>query len=360
MDVTNEAAAGGSEPTVIDVAPAPAGEAPTDPREAARNVAKWRHKREQQGLQLQTPDGQDRKYDASSPPPQAADNSDSAGREISVDEIAAHERPNESVPIAAPPGWKEQDKELFASLPRPLQERLVADERSHEARLAQEQKANEADRALGQARQNYEAALPRVLAALQLQQMTEFADLKTPADLERLGRENPGRYRKWSLQETRISELAREMREAQERKVAEQQRRFADFARRQDDLFKERVPEMADSAAAAQLERAAMAVLKQRGFDETELAASWHGQKEFPLCDHRIQLLVRDAILWRQAQAKAKAAAAKPLPPVQRPGVAQFRTAARQEEIQSLSKKLDATGSLKDAAALLRARRAAW
>jgi hypothetical protein len=62
-------------------------------------------------------------------------------------------------------------------------------------------------------------------------------------------------------------------------------------------------------------------------------------------------------ILWRQAQAKAKAAAAKPLPPVQRPGASQSKGATREEVIQSLTKNLDASGSLKDAAALLRARR---
>jgi hypothetical protein len=351
MDVTNEAAAGGSETTAIAVAPTPAGEAPIDAREGARNLAKWRHKREQQGLQQTNQEGQQPERDEQSSLAEEATND--------FEETAINEQGDAPAPIAPPPGWSDQHTELVASLPRQLQERVAEDERVHAARLAEQHRAKEADRALGEARQNYEAALPRVLAALQQQQMSEFADLKTPADVERLGRENPERYRKWSLQETRISELAREMREAQGRRVAEQQQRFGDFAKRQDELFKERVPEMADTAAAAQLERAAMAVLKQHGFDETELAASWHGQKDFLLRDHRIQLLVRDAILWRQAQAKAKAAVAKPLPPVQRQGGAQSKSAARDEEIQNLSKKLDATGSLKDATALLRARRAA-
>jgi hypothetical protein len=102
-----------------------------------------------------------------------------------------------------------------------------------------------------------------------------------------------------------------------------------------------------------------MAVLKDHGFEEAELAASWHGQKDFSLRDHRVQLLVRDAILWREAKAKAKAAVAKPLPPVQRPGTSQPKGAAQEAVIQNLTKKLDASGSLKDAAALLQARRAA-
>jgi phage terminase large subunit len=62
--------------------------------------------------------------------------------------------------------------------------------------------------------------------------------------------------------------------------------------------------------------------------------------------------------LWRDAQAKAKAAATRPVPPVQRPGVSQPKGAALDAQIQHLTQKLEKTGNLKDAAALLRARRA--
>jgi hypothetical protein len=44
---------------------------------------------------------------------------------------------------------------------------------------------------------------------------------------------------------------------------------------------------------------------------------------------------------------------------VQRPGVSQAKGAAQDALVQNLSKKLEASGSLKDATALLRARRAA-
>ena len=173
-----------------------------------------------------------------------------------------------------------------------------------------------------------------------------------------MGRDDPARYLKWDLQQKQIGEVTGEMLGAQGRRVAEQQRRFAEFAKRHDELFKEKVPEMADPAALAKMQGSAVAVLKHHGFDQSELAASWHGQKDFSLRDHAVQLLVRDAILWRNAKAKAKAAVAKPLPPVQRPGTSQGRGAAQEEMIQNLIKKLEASGSLKDAAALVRARRA--
>jgi hypothetical protein len=68
---------------------------------------------------------------------------------------------------------------------------------------------------------------------------------------------------------------------------------------------------------------------------------------------------VHDAVMWRDAQSKAKAASAAKVPPVQRPGVSQPRGAAHDAQVQNLTKRLETSGSLKDAAALLRARRAA-
>src|SRR5436190_6763695 len=147
-----------------------------------------------------------------------------------------------------------------------------------------------------------------------------FADIRTLADAERLAREDWPRYMKWDLAQKRIASTHQQMLEAQQRQVLEQLQRFGQFAKRQDELFIEKVPEFADAKKAAELQSKAVSVLKDLGFDEAELAASWQGQKDLSLRDHRVQLLVRDAALWREAQQKAKAAVAKPVPPVQRPG----------------------------------------
>jgi hypothetical protein len=50
-----------------------------------------------------------------------------------------------------------------------------------------------------------------------------------------------------------------------------------------------------------------------------------------------MQLLVHDATRYRQAQRKAKAADAKPVPPAQRPAVSQPRGAAQNAKIQALA-----------------------
>ena len=215
---------------------------------------------------------------------------------------------------------------------------------------------------MDQARLHYETALPQLLATLQTQQAGEFADIKTIHDVERLAREDGPRYLRWDLAQKKIAAVQQQVIEAQQRHVAEHQLHFGQFAKRQDELFKEKVPEFADARKAAELQGAAAAVLRDLGFDDAELAASWQGQWGLSLRDHRMQLLVRDATLWREAQQKAKAAAARPVPPVQRPGVAQPKGAAHDAVIQNLNRQLDnASGvnALRAAAKLVAAKRAA-
>jgi len=277
------------------------------------------------------------------------------------------DRQEEPAPIEPPRSWTKEDKELFASLPRATQDRLAERERSRESDFLRRQ--NEAaeklkgltakEQAVEQARQHYEAALPQLLQTLQQQQAGEFADIKSMADVERLAREDWPRYLLWDLQQKKIADVTQQLLATQHRQVQERLAQFTEFAKRQDDLFKEKVPDMADEAKAAELQRQALAVLGDLGFDEAELVPLWNGQKELSLRDHRLQLLIRDATLWREAQAKAKAAAVKPVPPVQRPGAATARQGTDEARVQHLTQRLEQTGSLRDAAALVRARRAA-
>jgi hypothetical protein len=270
-------------------------------------------------------------------------------------------------PIEPPRSWTKEDKELFTGLPRATQERLAERERSREGDFLRRQ--NEAaeklkglaakEQAVELARQTYEAALPQLLQTLQQQQAGEFADIKSMADVERLAREDWPRYLLWDLQQKKVAEVSQHMLAAQHRQAQEKLTQFVEFAKRQDDLFKEKVPDMADDTKAAELQKHALAVLGDLGFDEAELVPLWNGHKELSLRDHRLQLLIRDATLWREAEKKAKAAATKPVPPVQRPGAATSRQGTDEARVQHLTQRLEQTGSLRDAAALLRARRAA-
>ena len=382
MDLNNEAglnteqSASAQSPIAqspIAVVPAPAGDSPMDARAAARSLAAWRRNRDQQpNTSNDQPQLRARAERAAPHPAQAG--SDAGEREAPPGETesadpAAEPRPEAGAdlpPIDPPRSWTKEDKDLFTSLPRATQERMAERERSREGdfnrrqqEAAEKSKALEAERSKAeQVRHQYEAALPQLLQTLQQQQAGEFADIKTLADVERLAREDWPRYALWDVQQKKIAEVGQHLALAQQRQAQERVQQFSEFARREDDLFKEKVPDMADAKRAAGLQTAALAVLKELGFQETELAQSWHGQRDLSLRDHRVQLLIRDATLWRDAQAKAKAAATRPVPPVQRPGVSQPKGAAQDAQIQHLTQKLEKTGNLKDAAALLRARRA--
>jgi hypothetical protein len=181
------------------------------------------------------------------------------------------------------------------------------------------------------------------------------------ADVQKMASEDWPRYIRWDAQQKQVVAVQQEMRAAEERRTAEFTQQWNEFAKRQDDLFAEKVPEMADKDRAARLQSAAVSVLKDLGFSDEELSRSYHGKQGMSLRDHRVQLLVRDAILWREAQAKAKAAVTKPVPPVQRPGVSQGKGAERAAQLQNLNQQLDnASGlnALRAAAKLVATRRA--
>ena len=167
----------------------------------------------------------------------------------------ARRRGTDLPPIEPPRSWTKEDKELFTSLPRETQERIAERERSREGdfnrrqqEAAEKSKALEAERSKAeQARQQYEAALPQLLQTLQQQQAGEFADIKTLADVERLAREDRPRYARWDAQQKKIAEVGQHLALAQQRQAQERMQQFSEFARREDDLFKEKVPDMADA-----------------------------------------------------------------------------------------------------------------
>lgn len=131
--------------------------------------------------------------------------------------------------------------------------------------------------------------------------------------------------------------------------------RWTECAKRQDEFFVGKVPNYADT----RLQNAAVAVLSDIGFTGQELEQLWRGEATIPLRDHRMQLLILNGIKYRDAQQKAKAPVAKPAPPVQRPGVSPPRGTPQDAAIQALNKRLETSGNLKDAAALIVARRKA-
>jgi hypothetical protein len=74
--------------------------------------------------------------------------------------------------------------------------------------------------------------------------------------------------------------------------------------------------------------------------------------------DHRFQKMMLDAAKYNALKSAPARAIQKPVPPVQRPGVGRGFAAVREDsDVRSLTQKLNSSGSIDDAMALLRAQR---
>jgi hypothetical protein len=389
MDPTTDAALPGGAPTDIVQVPPPAGEA-ISTRDAARSLASFRLK--QRAGESASPQDDRRPAAAAAAAPPADQSADAAATPdssapaqaeadaappteteatgettASAEPPAAQASPAELAPIEPPRSWTKEARERFASLPRETQEYLAQREQDRDRELrrsqneaAEQRKVLETERQKAeQARAQYEAALPDMLGTLQREQASAFPDVKSIIDVERLAREDWPRYVLWDAQQKRIASAQQELAGAGLRQEQERQVRLAEYAQRELGLVSEKAPELADPAQRAKFEHAAVGVMRELGFSDQELVALHMGRADLSLHDHRVQLLIRDGVRFRDAQKAARQASLKPVPPVQRPGVAPQRGAAHDAVVQNLTKRLDQTGTLKDAARLLAERRKA-
>jgi len=270
-------------------------------------------------------------------------------------------------PIEPPRSWSKEDKELFTGLPRETQERLAERERSRETdflrrqnETAEQRKALEAKAAEAEkARQEYEAALPTLIQTLRDAQAGEFSDIKSQSDIDKMATEDWPRFARYQAHLMKIGSLEQSLKQAQERQVSEYKSKWEDFARTEDAKFVELAPEMANKERAQKVADASISILKDIGFSEQDLSKLWNGEASLSLRDHRAQLILLKAAKYDEAIAASKTkVAAKPIPPVQKPGTSQARASDDDVRVKQLNDKLDKSGNWKDAAALIMARRA--
>lgn len=357
---TNVAPVGGEGAPAPVAVVTPANDQPMSARDAGRALANWRVEQQKKSKEEAAPEESETPVEQ---PNELADEASAAPPDEAPGETTEVE-PAEQPSFDAPRSWTKEAKEAFKLLPPGLQKDVAELERSREVEIRRSQ--NEVaeklktltvkEQAAEQVKQQYEAALPSLLQALQEQQQGEFSDIKSMADVERLAREDWPRYALWDAQQKKIGAVQQELRSAQERQSVEFRQKWSDFTSKEDQAFADKAPEMADPSKAKVLADAAVGVLRDSGFSDQELAKLWNGEASVSLRDHRVQLIVRDAVKLRQAQKAAKVVP-KPVPPVQRPGTAPVRTSAGDAEIQALKTKLATSGSARDAAALLSAQR---
>lgn len=276
--------------------------------------------------------------------------------------------PAEKQPIEPPRSWPKDKKEAFKLLPPEIQQLTADMERTREAEfrrgqneVAEQRKAAQAERDQAeQTKQQYEKALPQLQAALQAQYATEFGDIKDWNDVQTMAREDPLRYNQWHAKQEQLKAVQQEAHASEQRKTQEQHAAFEKYASEQDKAALERVPDLANPERAPKVREQAAKFLEATGFTQEELSANWQGQRGISLRDARMQELIWKAASYDAAKAAVKTAVpAKPVAPVQRPGVSTSKAEAKEADTRSLLSKLDRSGSQKDAFAALQAMRAA-
>jgi hypothetical protein len=297
---------------------------------------------------------------------ESGDEPDAAQPEEAATSEDAGNDPAEQPPLDLPRSWSKDRAEQWNRLDRETQEYLLDHDRttSAEVRRAQNEaaeraKAIEAERqAYEQARQQYETQLPILLSSLQNQAAAEFQDITTWADVAAMQANDPIRYQRWDLYQKQAAAIQQEIQAAQTRQQQEEQEGRQRFIAEETQRLYEVAPEFADPKQQPKLVSQIRELLTDKKFSEEEVRAVGQGAP-ISFYDHRVQLILRDAMRYRASQQALKNAPAKPAPQVQRPGTALGKGEVRSSQVQALETKLSKTHSVDDAVALLRARRRA-
>jgi hypothetical protein len=104
-----------------------------------------------------------------------------------------------------------------------------------------------------------------------------------------------------------------------------------------------------------QIQNEARSMMHDYGINEQEL--TWHWQNNPGFRSLPVQKMMMDAARWRLSQRGLKEKVVKTAPPVVRPGSPLERGSDQDYQLDRLNAKLNSSGSVKDAAALLIARR---
>jgi len=354
IDETSAAPSGEGSPSLAS----PASDASLSPREAFALLKQSRNEEAEAPAKPVEPARSPERADTAAP------ETDPGDPEQTDDADPADDQPS----IEPPRSWTKEDKEAFKLLPPEVQARVAEREQKREADFRRRQneatelrKQAEVERSQAeQRRAQYEQALPALFDALQRQAAGEFNDVRTVDDVAKMAEDDPLRYIKWQAHQQRIQQVEAEIRGVQERQYREQAEGFARFAQEQDAAFAEKFPEFKDpEKAQKEINRVRAYLTDEIGFQVEELQSAWNGAP-ISLRDARMQSILRDAALYREAKKQAAAAPrGQPAPVVQKPGTVTTRSEARADEAKQALARLDRTGSRQDAFKALQALRRA-
>lgn len=323
----------------------------------------------QAGLLSDLPAPEDDKAQAAeraAPEEQAQDSTDEGEVEAAPEEVSGQE-PDEGeetteeaepedddLPAIDPPAsWKRSEKEQWDSLPRAAQEAVARRERERETatnRALQEaaERRKSADTELQQAalqRQTYQEQLDQILPALQASMVREFSDIKTPADIAELAKNDPDRYAQWDAAQKGLYYAQIERNQLAERQRAEQEKARHQYLAKAEERLIDEFPEWKDQ------ERGRREISEMHQYLQDEYAIP--RELLSGMTEPYQYKIARKAMLYDRAQTAKAKAVQKQVPKVQKPGAGTSKAEKAADDRAATLKRLDKTGDLNDALALM-------
>ncbi len=342
---------------------------PMSARDAARALSQYRWKRDTQ-----------EEKPAAAPPvaaepaeippaeaeePAAPPQEDTGDRQPEAIEQQAPAEEAAPAPLELPRSWSKDRAEQWKELNPDLQSYLL--ERDSQNSKAVRQAQNEAAEhrkgldtertALEDARKQTEQLNTQLLERFNQTIMGEFSDIRTQQDVEKMAREDWPRFSLYQAKMMELQNYNQIQQQAQQRHQQEFRTQWDKFSTDEDKRFLEAAPEMQDETRASAVRNRSLSLLKDIGFTDQDLSRLWNGEVSLSLRDHRAQLLIRDAVRYREAQTAARTKSVKPVPIVQRPGSPAARAPDADIQNKRLEQQFDKTTHWKDAAELLIHRR---
>lgn len=225
-----------------------------------------------------------------------------------------------------------------------------------QVRLALEEKVGEVERA----RQNYAEGLDTAMQIAQASFISQFPELaglapeRLPEALAQIAHHDPAKLARIQAIVAGSEQLRARQHEEMRRTAEASRRSFQNYARTEDARLETMLKEEARGVRQA-VAQEIMASAKASGIEPEELQRLFDSE---PLMRNAtFQRMMYDAGKYRLMMKARDAVAAKPVPPVQRPGMAASRGERDQHDLRTLSSRLSNSGDLKDAVALYQARR---
>ncbi|WP_298243731.1 hypothetical protein [uncultured Bradyrhizobium sp.] len=259
--------------------------------------------------------------------------------------------PNEG--IGAPAEAVEDQGKRAAQLDPDLEQLM----QHPQVRLALEEKVGEVERA----RRSYVEGLDAAMQVAQVSFISQFPELaslapeRLPEALAQIAQQDPAKLQRIQAIIAGSEQLRARQNEEMRRTADAARHNFQNYAKAEDArleaMLKEETRDVRQAVA-----QEIMASAQASGIEAEEMQRLFASE---PLMRNAtFQRMMYDAGKYRLMMKAKDAIAAKPMPPVQRPGMASSRGERGQQDLRTLSARLSSSGDLKDAVALYQARRA--